>query len=214
MYLRSIDDNEVKSLPITITTEASDKFRFAWLSCIHKMTWHVQLIWNVVGNVHIFIDGVSSQFRLVQDLFFNFWSKFICKRISRDITINVVMEKPTEWYWGNSKKNCTYKGDIWSPHNRYTLPVCLTCQRNLWIHITLLYTSVDHLLEKSVNVKNAKPIPDMIQVHKACRLMDISCITIDFFRLSSDVDPYYTQWYSKTCDHKVNHTVDSNTCNF
>ena len=76
--------------------------------------------------------------------------------------------------------------------------------------------SVDNLLEKPVDVKNVKPIPDMVQVHKACRLIhkSTSCITIDFFRLSSDVDPYYTQWYGKTCDHKVNHTVDSNTCNF
>ena len=143
VYLRSIDDNEVKSLPITITTEASDKFRFAWLSCINKIIWHFQsLIWNVVGNVHIFIDGMSLS--SAQDLFFNFWSKFCCERISRDITMNVVMEKPTEWYWGNSKKNCTYEGDIWSPHNRYTLTVCPICQRNLWIHITSLYMSVDH----------------------------------------------------------------------
>ena len=137
-----------------------------------------------------------------QDLFFNFWSKFSCKRTSGDITMNVVMEKPIEWYWGNSKKNCTYEVDIWSPHNRYTLTVCPICQRNLWIHITSLYMSVDHLLEKPVDVKNVKPIPDMVQVHKAIRLMDISCNTIDFFRLSSDVDPYYTQWYGKTCDHK------------
>ena len=74
--------------------------------------------------------------------------------------------------------------------------------------------SVNHLLEEPEDVKNAKPIPDTLQVHKAIRSVDISCFSIDFFLLSSDVDPYHTQWYGKSCGHKVNYIVDSNTCNF
>ena len=74
--------------------------------------------------------------------------------------------------------------------------------------------SVDYLLEERKDVKNAKPIPDTLQVYKAIRRMDISCFAVGFFRLISDVDPYHTQWYRKTCGHKVNHTIDSNTCNF
>ena len=42
--------------------------------------------------------------------------------------------------------------------------------------------SVDHLLEESEDVKNAKPMSDTIQVHKAIRCMDISCFAINFFR--------------------------------
>ena len=41
--------------------------------------------------------------------------------------------------------------------------------------------SVDHLLEKPEDVKNAKPIPATLQVHQAIRRMDINCFTIDFF---------------------------------
>ena len=52
--------------------------------------------------------------------------------------------------------------------------------------------SVDYLFEEPEDVKNAKPIPDTFQVHKAIRCMDISCFAIAFFRLSSDVDPYHT----------------------
>ena len=74
--------------------------------------------------------------------------------------------------------------------------------------------SVDHLLEEPEYVKNVKPIPDAPKVHRSIIRMDISCFAIDFFRLSSDVDPYHTQWYSKTCGHKVNQTVDSSTFNF
>ena len=54
--------------------------------------------------------------------------------------------------------------------------------------------SVDHLLEEPEDVKNAKPIPDTLQVHKADRRTYISCFTIDFFRLSSDIGPYHIQW--------------------
>ena len=63
--------------------------------------------------------------------------------------------------------------------------------------------SVDRLLEEPEDVKYVKPIPDTPKVHKSIIRMDISCFAIDFFRLSSDVDPYHTQWYSKTCGHKV-----------
>ena len=48
-----------------------------------------------------------------------------------------------------------------------------------------------------------------LQLHKAIRYMNESCFSIVFFLLSSDVDPY-----SKTCGHKVNQIVDTDTCNF
>ena len=40
-------------------------------------------------------------------------------------------------------------------------------------------------------------------------------MNIDYFaidRLISDVNPYHTQWYGKTCGHKVSHSVDNDTC--
>ena len=59
-YFRSIDDNEVKSLPITITTETSGKSRVASLSDISRIISYVEsLIGNVAENVHIFSDGMS-----------------------------------------------------------------------------------------------------------------------------------------------------------
>ena len=51
-------------LPITNTKEASDKSRVKSFSCIKKIIPHVEpLIGNVAENVHIFSDGMSSQFR-------------------------------------------------------------------------------------------------------------------------------------------------------
>ena len=43
--------------------------------------------------------------------------------------------------------------------------------------------SVDHLLEKMEGLKNAKPIPDILQVHTAIRHMDVSYFAI-FFKLA------------------------------
>ena len=43
----------MKSIPITITTEASEKLRVASLSCINKIIFHIEsLIGNVVENVN------------------------------------------------------------------------------------------------------------------------------------------------------------------
>ena len=63
-YFRSTtDDNEVRFLPITIVTEASEKSRVALLSCISKIISHAEsLIGNVVENAYIFSNGMSSQF--------------------------------------------------------------------------------------------------------------------------------------------------------
>ena len=59
-YFRSTDNNEVKSLPITITTETSGKSRVASLSDISRIISYVEsLIGNVAENVHIFSDGMS-----------------------------------------------------------------------------------------------------------------------------------------------------------
>ena len=59
-----MDDNEVMSLPITITTEEYDKSLVTSLSYINKNISHVEsFIGNVVENVYIFNDRISSQFR-------------------------------------------------------------------------------------------------------------------------------------------------------
>ena len=73
---------------------------------------------------------------------------------------------------------------------------------------------VDHLLEEPKDVENARPILDALQAHKPVRRRNISSFAISFFLLGSDVDPYHSQWYDKTCGHKFNHPVDSNTCGF
>ena len=97
--------------------------------------------------------------------------------------------------------------------------ICCTNQlTGFYMRATLalsgLNMSVDHLLEEPEDVENARPIPDTLQVHKPIRRMNIYYLAMGFFLLCSDVDPYHSQWYDKTCGHKFNHPVDSNTCSF
>ena len=47
-YFRSIDDNEVKSLPITVTTETSGKSRVASLSDISRIISYVE---SLIGSM-------------------------------------------------------------------------------------------------------------------------------------------------------------------
>ena len=84
-YFRSIADNEVKSLPITVTTEASDKSQVASLSCINKIISYVEsLIRNVVKNVHIFSNGMTSQFH----------SRFVFHFLTK-----IQLEKNITWHY-------------------------------------------------------------------------------------------------------------------
>ena len=105
------------------------------------------------------------------------------------------------------------------PHKETTQLICCTNQlTGFYMRATLalsgLNMSVDHLLEEPEDVENARPILDTLQVHEPIRRRNISSFAIGFFLFGSDVDPYQSQWYDKTCGHKVNHPVDSNTCSF
>lgn len=178
----------MKSLPITVTTEAFDKSWVASIPCINKIFWQVESsIGNVVENIHMFSDGMSSQFS----------SRFRFHFLN-GITMKLVIERSTEglwWYWGKSK-NFVFK-NIKSGHYVIDAPLRFAQYANeicefIFVHYT--WVSI-HKCQKPEDVENAKLIPDTLQVHKAIRRMDINCFTIHFFRLSLDEDPYYTQWY-------------------
>ena len=75
----------MKSLPITITTETPGKLRIASLSYIKKIISHVEfLIGNVIENVQIFSDGMSSQFR----------SRFVFHFLTK-----IQLEENITWYY-------------------------------------------------------------------------------------------------------------------
>ena len=123
---------------------------------LYQQIWHVEsLIGNVVENVYIFSDGMSSQFRA---------------RFLFHFLIKIQLEKNITWHYnerghgrgpmhGNegTVKNLVFKKvKIWSQYNRYTLTVCPICQRNLWIHYFIICESPS-LLEDPKDVHPLMP---------------------------------------------------------
>ena len=72
-YYRCGKTNEIKTMPTTITSEASDKSRMASITCVKKVMDHVlSKIVNKIDMVYIVSDGCASQFR----------SKFVFKLLT------------------------------------------------------------------------------------------------------------------------------------
>ena len=72
------------------------------------------------------------------------------------------------------------------------------------------FLPIDDTMDEPDEVKDAKGIPTTLQIHKFARHLD-RAPCMDFFYLSSDAEPFHTQWYGLVCGHKEG-TCDVNTC--
>ena len=71
-------------MPTTVTSEASDKYRMAAMTCVSKVIKQViSEIPNLMNNVYVVSNGCASQFRL----------KFIFKLLT-----SMHPEMKLEWY--------------------------------------------------------------------------------------------------------------------
>ena len=70
--------------------------------------------------------------------------------------------------------------------------------------ITSIYMSMYELLTEPDNIENAPKIPETLSIHKVKRSFneDNVCF-IDFFRVTNDDDPFFTQFYRKDEDSEV-----------
>ena len=60
-YFRSIEHDQIKTMPTTITCEASDKSRIASITCVNKVINHVlSRIENNIDTIYIVSDGCAS----------------------------------------------------------------------------------------------------------------------------------------------------------
>ena len=67
-------------------------------------------------------------------------------------------------------------------------------------------------MKEPEEVKNAKKIPNTLQIHKVVREKSNQGVFCNkFFFFSSDKDPFCTQWYGEACGHEVKNQ-DENTC--
>ena len=64
VYYRSTDDGEVNKIPMTVTTEASDKSKIAAISFVNLVIKHCMTkIINKITKIFIVSDGCAAQFR-------------------------------------------------------------------------------------------------------------------------------------------------------
>ena len=112
---------------------------------------------------------------------------------------------------GGTVKNTVYRrvmsGDIVINH-----PKEFGTFANDITKVESLYLPSDEVMKEPEEVKNAKKIPNTLQIHKLVREKSNQGVFCNkFFFLSSDKDPFYTQWYGEACGHEVKNQ-DENTC--
>ena len=210
VYYRNTDDGEVKKIPITVTTEASDKSRITAISCVDMAINHsLAKITNNIVKVFIISDGCAAQFR------------------SRYVFMLLTMLKPElslEWHYneahhgkgpmdgvGGTVKNMVYRrvlaGDVVIDN-----PKKFADFANEVCHVDSLFLPGESLMQGPEQINYAEPIPHTLQTHRVVRCFNERNVPYNkFYYLSSDEEPHFTQWYGKECDHAEN-DVDENTC--
>ena len=208
-YYRSTD-GKVEKIPITVTSEESDKSRIASISNVSKVITHSIGISNQnITKVFIVSDGMSSQFR----------SRFIFHLITlihQDISL--------QWHYneahhgkgpmdgiGGTVKNMVFRrvmsGAIVINH-----PKEFATFANEIAQVDSLYLASEEVMDEPEEVQSAKPIPQTLKVHKVVREKNEQGVFCNkFFYLSSDEVPFYTQWYIQACGHVIKN-LDDNTC--
>ena len=66
--------------------------------------------------------------------------------------------------------------------------------------ITSIYMPMYELLTEPDNIENAPKIPETLSIHKMTRSFNEDVCFIDFFRVTNDDDPSFTQFYRKDDD--------------
>ena len=207
-YYRQDESEEVKKMPIAITTEANDKSRSAAISCVDTVIKHVEgKLSNRLETVHIYSDGCCAQFR----------SRFVFQ-----LVCYVQLEKRLIWHYNERHHGKGpmdgVGGTIKSKVFRKVLAgqvVINTAEEFAKVadeicEIESLYLPIHDIMDELDEVKDAKGIPNTFQIHKFVRHLD-KAPCMDFFYLSSDAEPFHTQWYGLVCGHK-GRTCNDNTC--
>ena len=204
-YYRCSETNEIKIMPTTITSEASDKSRMAWTMCVKKEIDHVlSKIINKIDMVYIVSDGCASQFR----------SKFVSKLLTL-----IHLEIGLEWHFneahhgkgpmdgiGGTVKNIIFRkvlsGEvvIGSPEEfaRYSNQIC---------QVDSLYLPTAKILDVPEDVQYSFSVPDTLKTHRVIRGLSKHKIPyLKFYYMS-------TRWFGPECGH-VENGQDENTCAF
>ena len=204
--------NEIKTMPTTITSEASEKPRMASITSVKKVMDHVlSKIVNKIGMVYIVSDGCASQFR----------SKFVFKVLTL-----IHPEIGLAWHYneahhgkepmngiGGTMKNTVFRkflsGEvvIGSPEEfaQYANQIC---------QVDSLYLPTTEIPDEPEDIQYSSSILDTLTTHRVVRGLSKHKIPyLKFYYMSTDPEPHYTQWYGPEFGH-VENGQEENTCAF
>ena len=214
VYYKDKDD-ELKTMPITVTTEGNEHSRQTSFSCLQKVIEHVQERLGVsLSNIIIWSDGCCSQFR----------SRFVAYFLA-----NFQLDVNIEWNYseahhgkgpmdgiGGTVKNIVFK-EVKSGRLSVDTPEEFATAANRLCKVHSLYLPLENYIDEPDGIKEAPEIKGILQVHRIVRKFNHQNVPyLDFYELSLSEEIYYRQFYRSDDDPDVcGHIViecDENHC--
>ena len=150
-----------------MTCEASDKSRIASIACVRQVIEHTfGVVGRPIRKVYVVSDGCASQFR----------SRFVFMLLQ-----TIFPEIELEWHYnqahhgkgpmdgiGGTVKNKVFR-EVLSNRIVVNTPEEFTMHVNNLCDVQSLYLPASLIPEEPEDVKDAKPIPETLKIHKVVR---------------------------------------------
>lgn len=217
-YFRPSEDAELEKVPMTIVSEANDHSRINAFTCTSKVIDCVEErlpLLNTLKQVYLWSDGCSAQFR----------SRFVFNLLTY-----LHPDKQIEWHYneahhgkgpmdgiGGTLKNKVFQ-EVKSGRIVVKNPKDFSLYASRLLEsITTMYLAMEDVVEEPAAVKDSPNINGTLKVHKVVRKQNEQGVNyLEFYYLSFDEKPFYTQYYRKSTDPIVcghaGSTCGSNTC--
>jgi len=208
------EEGELMKYPVTITSESNDHSRITSFSCVCKLIKVMEEKIKSIEKVIVWSDGMGAQFR----------SRFVFMLSTIDLAIDL------EWHYneahhgkgpmdgvGGTIKNLVFRAVKSGKVLVRDPEEFVQAANDIVPSIRSIYMPIVDMLIEPVEVAKAPAIPETLQIHKIVReITDENIPFINFFKLSKDDTPSFTQYYRSKKDPQVcGHPaadVDSNTC--
>ena len=202
-YFRKETSSDLTKVPITIVSEAKDQSRIASHACVSKVIECVEEqmpIANYLNRVIIWSDGCSAQFR---------------SRFTFSILVDLYPAKTIEWNYneahhgkgpmdgiGGTIKNKVYQNVKSGKLVIHTPKEFSEAAKSLIPSITIYLPEAEIPSEQPD--RESPAIPGTLQVHQIIRKKNNQGVWyLEFYKLSSDEEPFYKQFYRKGDDPVV-----------
>ena len=209
------DQEELKKFPMAVISESNDHSRIAAFSCVTSIFKELKKLVGPIDRVIMWSDGCASQFR----------SKFVFALLT-----SFENEIDLEWHYNEAHHGKGPMDGVGGTIKRvvYGLvksrKVIINSAEEFAIEaskavpsIKSVYLSKDDEITEPSFVKNAPPIKGTLDIHYVKRKYNRENVCfMEFFRLSDDEEPFFTQYYPRSnilvCDHKRDGEMNDNVC--